>query len=245
MLEPGLVELIGEAELAEECSSWNWILRVGELEGGARVGNWRKCSSWELEGVLEVGTGGSAQGRNWKECAVSIWRELAECEGVMEEFQIRHFDSDFAKYTSVMEEPSSAQTTPGGSQATPRGRRGRDDDPVGPDDLVTVANVHRVVSHEMLIVVFPEFVMVGNNRRSFRELARMSHIRIMTDCQSVPMVEAVAEGHPVYYRKDNARRGTPTIERRTGFEFTLAFAKLCYARGVLRREVDFSRDARG
>ncbi|KAL3685127.1 hypothetical protein R1sor_003149 [Riccia sorocarpa] len=119
---------------------------------------------------------------------------------------------------------------------------GKEDDPVGPDDMVTVANVHRVVSHEMLFEVFPEEVMVGNNRRLFRELARMSHIRIMTDCQSVPMVEAVAEGHYVYYREDNARRGTPTIERRTGFEFTLAFAKLCYARGVLRREVDFSRN---
>ncbi|KAL3687319.1 hypothetical protein R1sor_013628 [Riccia sorocarpa] len=113
-----------------------------------------------------------------------------------------------------MEEPSSAQTTPGGSQATPRGRRDRDDDPVGPDDLVTVANVHRVVSHEMLYSVFPEEMMVGNNSRSFREMAQMSHIRIMTDFQSVPMLEAVAEGHPVYYREDHARRGTPTVERR-------------------------------
>ncbi|KAL3693468.1 hypothetical protein R1sor_007119 [Riccia sorocarpa] len=157
---------------------------------------------------------------------------------VIEEFPVRYY---FAKYTSVMVEPSSAQSTPGGSQATPRGRRGRDDDPMGPDDLVTVANVHRVVSHEMLMEVFPERVMVGNNERLFRELARMSHIRIMTDCQSVPMMEAVAEGHPVYYRDDHARRGTPTVERRAGFEFTMAFAKLCYARGVLRREVDFSR----
>ncbi|KAL3679515.1 hypothetical protein R1sor_022471 [Riccia sorocarpa] len=211
-------------------------MRVWELEGvlesgnggSARVGNWRECSRSELEGVRKVGIGGSAQGQNWKKCArfdlegVSGKRGVIESKApfllivlkansycttiVIEEFQVIHFASDFAKYTSVMEEPSSAQSTPGGSQATLRERRGREDDPVGPDDLATVANIHRVVSHEMLMEVFPEFVMVGNNRRLFRELARMSHIRIMTDCQSVPMVEAVAEGHPVYYRKDHARR---------------------------------------
>ncbi|KAL3689626.1 hypothetical protein R1sor_015935 [Riccia sorocarpa] len=125
--------------------------------------------------------------------------------------------SGIAGSLSILEMADEAGPSQGTlSQSTPRVRRGREDDLVGPDEVVTMANVHRVVSHEMLFEVFPDEVMVGNNTRLFRELARMSHIRIMADCQSVPMVEAVAEGHPVYYREDHARRGTPTIEGRTG-----------------------------
>ncbi|KAL3678828.1 hypothetical protein R1sor_021784 [Riccia sorocarpa] len=84
------------------------------------------------------------------------------------------------------------------SQSTSRVRLGREEDPLGPDEVVTLDNVHRVVTHDMIYEVFPDEVLVGNYRRSFREQARMAHIRIMTDCQFVPMIEAVEEGHPVY-----------------------------------------------
>ncbi|KAL3679519.1 hypothetical protein R1sor_022475 [Riccia sorocarpa] len=218
------------------------------MRGGGIERFWSDRSWWvRFGGVIERGEGGGDGSSIWLWRRWSGWVGVGVLRGGATDLALEEVRGDFASERYYFAEYTSDGRSrdrpghPGWFSGTPRGRRGREDDPVGPDDLVTVANVHRVVSHEMLLRGLSGVVMVGNNRRSFRELARMSHIRIMTDCQSVPMVEAVAEGHPVYYREDHARRGTPTVERRTGFEFTLAFAKLCYARGVLRREVDFSR----
>ncbi|KAL3698107.1 hypothetical protein R1sor_012183 [Riccia sorocarpa] len=52
----------------------------------------------------------------------------------------------------MAEEPIATQTA---SQTTPR-RRGKDpgEGLLGPDDLVTIGNVHRLVAHEMIYTVF-------------------------------------------------------------------------------------------
>ncbi|KAL3697966.1 hypothetical protein R1sor_012042 [Riccia sorocarpa] len=84
-------------------------------------------------------------------------------------------------------------------QPTPRVRRRVDqsDEPVGPDEVISVHNVHRLVTHKMIMSVFPAEVMINGNRRDFKEDARKGRIRMMIDCTSDAMVDAVAEGYPV------------------------------------------------
>ncbi|KAL3684768.1 hypothetical protein R1sor_002790 [Riccia sorocarpa] len=135
--------------------------------------------------------------------------------------------------------PSPSEATQ--PQATPRVRRRGDqsEEPLGSDEVITVHNVHRLVTHEMILSVFPDEVLVHGNRRDFKEDARRGRIRMMIDCTSDAMVDAVAEGYPVYMRADFEKKGLPA--RGKGTEFALIFVKLLYARGVLRRTVDFSR----
>ncbi|KAL3681990.1 hypothetical protein R1sor_000012 [Riccia sorocarpa] len=137
----------------------------------------------------------------------------------------------------MADEPIVTQTV---TQTTPR-RRARDlaEGPLGPDELIKVGNVHRLVTHEMLYRVFPEFMTVGRNPREFKLVARRSHIRVMRDCTYDAMIAAVPEGFPVYYHEEFRRGGIP--DRGKVFAFTLGFVKLLYARAVLGRQVDFSR----
>ncbi|KAL3700759.1 hypothetical protein R1sor_018781 [Riccia sorocarpa] len=141
-------------------------------------------------------------------------------------------------------EPIVTQAPPIVTQSTPR-RRGLGEGPLEPDELVTIANVHRLVTHEMIWEVFPERVAVGRNRdgtpnmKEFKSEARRSHIRVMKDCTSAAMKAAVEEGFPIYYADEYSRRGTPVDGR--GFEFTLGYVKLLYARAVFGRRVDWSR----
>ncbi|KAL3701887.1 hypothetical protein R1sor_019909 [Riccia sorocarpa] len=126
-------------------------------------------------------------------------------------------------------------------QPTPRVRRRGDqsDEPVGPDEVINVHNVHHLVTHDMIMSVFPAEVVINGNRRDFKEDARRGRIQMMIDCTSDVMVEAVSEGYPVYMRADFEKKGLPARGKET--EFALIFVKLLYARGVLGRTVDFSR----
>ncbi|KAL3688189.1 hypothetical protein R1sor_014498 [Riccia sorocarpa] len=135
--------------------------------------------------------------------------------------------------------PSPSEATQ--PQSTPRVRRRRDqsDQPVGPDEVINVHNVHRLVMHEMIMSVFPEEIMINGNPRDFKEDARRGRIRMMIDCTSDAMVDVVSEEYPVYMRADYEKKGLPA--RGKGTEFALIFVKLLYARGVLGRTVDFSR----
>ncbi|KAL3695880.1 hypothetical protein R1sor_009956 [Riccia sorocarpa] len=139
----------------------------------------------------------------------------------------------------MADEPIASQTA---SQTTPR-RRGRDlgEGPLGPDDLVTIGNIHRLVTHEMIYTVFPATVQFGQESRLFKTVASRSRIRIMRDCISVAMVDAVPEGFPVHYPDYFRCHGTPA--RGLSFEFSLGFVKLLYARAVLGRRVDFSKSS--
>ncbi|KAL3675382.1 hypothetical protein R1sor_025330 [Riccia sorocarpa] len=126
------------------------------------------------------------------------------------------------------------------SQSTPR-RRAKDlaEGPFGPDDLVTFGNVHRLVTNDMIYIVFPE--RVGQDSRLFRAVASRSRIRMMRDCTSAAMVDAVREGLPVHYPDQFRWHGTPA--RGLSFEFSVGFVTLLYARAVLGRRVDFSRSS--
>ncbi|KAL3676616.1 hypothetical protein R1sor_026564 [Riccia sorocarpa] len=62
---------------------------------------------------------------------------------------------------------------------------------------------------------------------------------VITDCTSDATVDVVEDGFLVYYQEEFAHRGTPV--RGKGFEFTLNFVKLLYARAMLGRRVGYSR----
>ncbi|KAL3681631.1 hypothetical protein R1sor_024587 [Riccia sorocarpa] len=136
----------------------------------------------------------------------------------------------------MAEEPIATPTV---SQTTPR-RRGRDpgEGPLGPDDLVTIGNVHRLVTHEMVYTVFPVNVQFGQESRLFKAVANRSCIHVMRDCTSEAMVDAVLDGFPAHYPDYFRCHGTPV--RGLSFEFSLGFVKLLYARAVLGTRVDFS-----
>ncbi|KAL3697583.1 hypothetical protein R1sor_011659 [Riccia sorocarpa] len=145
-------------------------------------------------------------------------------------------------------EPIVTQAMPIVTQSIPR-RRAKDlaEGPLGPDELVTIENVHRLVTHEMIWEVFPVMVAVGKNRdgtvnlREFKFEARRSHIRMMKYCTFAAMKATVPEGFSIYYADEYSRRGTAVDER--GFEFTLGYVKLLYARAVLGRHMDWSRSS--
>ncbi|KAL3686477.1 hypothetical protein R1sor_009051 [Riccia sorocarpa] len=94
---------------------------------------------------------------------------------------------------------------------TPRVRRQRDqsDEPLGPDEVISVHNVHPLVTHYMIYMVFPEEVLINGVRRDFKEEARRARIWMMIDCTSDAMVDVVAEGYPVYMQADYENKGLP------------------------------------
>ncbi|KAL3679258.1 hypothetical protein R1sor_022214 [Riccia sorocarpa] len=84
------------------------------------------------------------------------------------------------------------------TQSTPRCRaRDLAEGPLGPDDLITIGNVGRLVTQEMIYNVYPEITVVGGNPRLFKLVARRSHIRVMKDCTFGAMIAAVPEGFPI------------------------------------------------
>ncbi|KAL3702401.1 hypothetical protein R1sor_020423 [Riccia sorocarpa] len=85
----------------------------------------------------------------------------------------------------MTDEPIATQTP---IQTTPRLRPKKlAEGPLGPDD------VHRIVTHDMIYCVFPEFVTVGRHKE-FKSEACRSHIRVMKDCTSVAMIDVLEEG---------------------------------------------------
>ncbi|KAL3682242.1 hypothetical protein R1sor_000264 [Riccia sorocarpa] len=139
----------------------------------------------------------------------------------------------------MADEPLAIETA---SQTTPR-LRGKDlgEGPLGSDDLVTIGNIHRLVTHEMIYTVFPATIQFGQESRLFMRVASRSRIRVMRDCTSAAMVDAVPEGFPVHYPDYFRCHGTPV--KGLLFEFSLGFVKLLYLRAVLGRRVDFARSS--
>ncbi|KAL3688880.1 hypothetical protein R1sor_015189 [Riccia sorocarpa] len=111
------------------------------------------------------------------------------------------------------------------------------------DALLNGQNIALVVSDEMLLDQFPDWVDTGKTRRS--SVSRMlskGRIRLMADCRSERMLAAVPAAYPQYFPKEYKEKGLPAAGTRKAFD--KAFCKLLYAQQHLLRNVDFNRPSR-
>ncbi|KAL3688896.1 hypothetical protein R1sor_015205 [Riccia sorocarpa] len=108
------------------------------------------------------------------------------------------------------------------------------------DALLNGQNIALVVSDEMLLDQFPDYVDTGKTRRSsVSGMLAKGRIRLMADYRSERMLAAVPAAYPQYFPLDYKDKGLPAAGTRKAFD--KAFCKLLYAQQHLLRNVDFNR----